>query len=385
MRIATGPTRKRALGEIAQFERDVVQPNSIGADSLYLGLEHLTAEGAILGPISVSKGDLASAKFRFTSQHVLYGKLRPYLRKVVRPTFDGICSTDIMPIRPGPELDRGYLYHWLRTPRVVALAEARSSGANLPRISPTIMRGFEIPLPELEEQKLIAQTLDKTEQIRRQIDELGEYGEKVIQSHFHTLFGSSRDFGRTWPLRTVDDVVEEIIDYRGKTPAKAQGGIPLVTARVVKNGSVQEPDEFISASTYAVWMRRGFPRVGDVVFTTEAPLGQVAILQRDDVALAQRIVLLRPRLDIVRSEYLSFALRSPFAISGILRRATGSTVKGIRQSELRKVPVPVPPIDLQIKFGEFYLAARNLCAGINDCSETAERFFQAVEAAVFIQ
>ena len=88
---------------------------------------------------------------------------------------------------------------------------------------------------------------------------------------------------------------------------------------------------------------------------------------------------------IVRSEYLSFALRSPFAISGIHRRATGSTVKGIRQSELRKVPVPTPPIELQIKFGEVCLAARKMSVGINEYSETAERFFQTVEAAAFIQ
>ena len=287
-------TRTKTLGEVAQFEREVVQPASISDGSLYLALEHLRGDGAILGPISVSKGDLASAKFRFTSKHILYGKLRPYLRKVVRPEFGGICSTDIIPIRPGPELDRDYLYHWLRTPRVVALAEARSSGANLPRISPTVMRGFEIPVPGLAEQKLIAQTLDRTEQVRRQIDGLSEYSEKIIESHFHALFGSSHEFGHTWPLRTIDDLVEEIIDYRGKTPTKAQGGIPLITARVIKNGSVQEPEEFISESTYAVWMRRGLPRIGDVVFTTEAPLGQVAILQRDDIALAQRIVLLRP-------------------------------------------------------------------------------------------
>ena len=62
------------------------------------------------------------------------------------------------------------------------------------------------------------------------------------------------------------------IDYRGKTPPKTTSGIPLITAKIVKNGAIQEPQEFIAESYYDEWMRRGIPKQGSVVFTTEAPL-----------------------------------------------------------------------------------------------------------------
>jgi len=71
-----------------------------------------------------------------------------------------------------------------------------------------------------------------------------------------------------------------LIDYRGKTPTKTSFGIPLITAKVVKGGRIETPDEFIAVDDYEPWMRRGIPKAGDVVMTTEAPLGEVAQLQR---------------------------------------------------------------------------------------------------------
>ena len=72
------------------------------------------------------------------------------------------------------------------------------------------------------------------------------------------------------------------IDYRGKTPPKTTSGIPLITAKIVKNGMIQEPQEFIAENYYDEWMRRGIPQKGSVVFTTEAPLGEVARIKTDD-------------------------------------------------------------------------------------------------------
>ena len=96
-----------------------------------------------------------------------------------------------------------------------------------------------------------------------------------------------------WRQAILEDVVERFIDYRGKTPPKTEFGIPLVTAKIVKNGSIQPPNEYISQDTYKRWMTRGYPIIGDVVLTTEAPLGEVALLKDSNVALAQRIILIR--------------------------------------------------------------------------------------------
>ena len=61
----------------------------------------------------VDAGELGSTKFDFTDRHILFGKLRPYLAKVALPNFNGVCSTDILPILPGEEVDRRYLCWFL--------------------------------------------------------------------------------------------------------------------------------------------------------------------------------------------------------------------------------------------------------------------------------
>ncbi len=154
------------LREIATISRYTVKPEDITSGTTYVGLEHITDEGRFAGVGTVVSGELASNKFRFDERHILYGKLRPYLRKIALPTFRGICSTDILPILPGPHVDRNYLYHYLRTPAMVELATSRSAGANLPRLSPGQLASFEIPFPPLPEQRRIAAILDAADALR---------------------------------------------------------------------------------------------------------------------------------------------------------------------------------------------------------------------------
>ncbi len=150
-----------------------------------------------------------------------------------------------------------------------------------------------------------------------------------------------------WEVNTIEESVETLIDYRGKTPKKVKFGIPLITAKIVKDGRIHEPEEFISSDDYDNWMRRGMPKPGDVVITTEAPLGEVAQLDGRKVALAQRLITLRGKTGYLDSTYLRFALQSPFVQGEIRRRESGTTVTGIKQSELRKALLPIPPFPEQ--------------------------------------
>jgi type I restriction enzyme S subunit len=143
------------------------------------------------------------------------------------------------------------------------------------------------------------------------------------------------------------DCMSAIIDYRGKTPRKTDTGVPLITARVVKGGRIETPNEFIDPREYDDWMRRGLPQVGDVLLTTEAPLGEVAQLLDARVALAQRLILLRGRPDVLDNTYLKFLMMSADVQSQLQGRASGTTVVGIKQSELRKVVLSLPPVDEQ--------------------------------------
>ncbi len=138
-----------------------------------------------------------------------------------------------------------------------------------------------------------------------------------------------------------------IIDYRGKTPRKTPSGIPLITAKIVKGGRIEKPDEFIDPLEYDEWMRRGLPEVGDVVMTTEAPLGEIAQLTDKRVALAQRLILLRAKPGILDNTYLKYLMMSADVQSQLHGRASGTTVVGIKQSELRKIVLSLPSISEQ--------------------------------------
>jgi hypothetical protein len=151
----------------------------------------------------------------------------------------------------------------------------------------------------------------------------------------------------TFDSYTLGEVCS-FIDYRGKTPKKATTGIPLITAKIVKNGFISKPDEFIAEEDYDSWMHRGIPRKGSVIMTTEAPLGEVARIPSDDrLAFAQRIIVLEPRQEILDAGFLYYALRDSVLMGRIKSRATGTTVTGIKAAELKKVEIDCPPIETQ--------------------------------------
>ena len=113
-----------------------------------------------------------------------------------------------------------------------------------------------------------------------------------------------------WKSLPLEECVAAIIDYRGKSPDKRPFGIPLITAKIIKSGRIEKPEEFIAETEYGEWMRRGIPQRGDVVMTTEAPLGEVAQLDGATIALAQRVIALRGKPGVVDNTFLKFLLQS---------------------------------------------------------------------------
>lgn len=114
-------------------------------------------------------------------------------------------------------------------------------------------------------------------------------------------------------------------------------------------GFVQRnPEEFIDASVYDDWMTRGFPQLGDVLFTTEAPPGNVAQLDTNEkVVIGQRLITLQTDREHVEPTYLKYALLSPAVQAEIQARRTGATVVGIKAKLLKEVPIPLAPLKEQ--------------------------------------
>ncbi len=170
-----------------------------------------------------------------------------------------------------------------------------------------------------------------------------------------------------FPTKAIGELTATVIDYRGKTPKKSDSGIWLVTAKNIKHGVIKSsPREYVPAETYDRVMRRGIPQFGDIVITTEAPLGEVGqIRTAEKIALAQRVILLRGNPDLINQNYYFYALQS-YEVQGRLKaRATGTTVLGIKQSELRQVLIPLPPLHTQRKIAAILSAYDDLIENNN--------------------
>jgi type I restriction enzyme S subunit len=176
-----------------------------------------------------------------------------------------------------------------------------------------------------------------------------------------------------WDLLPLEQCMAEIIDYRGKTPNKTNFGIPLITAKIVKGGRISEIQEYINPKDYDSWMCRGLPKSGDVVMTTEAPLGEIAQLDNRKAALAQRLITLRGKIGILDNGYLKFLMQSDFVQNQLNSRATGTTVLGIKQSELRKILLILPPLPEQ-------KAIAHILGTLDDKIELNQKMNQTLEA-----
>lgn len=154
----------------------------------------------------------------------------------------------------------------------------------------------------------------------------------------------------TFEKLIMEDALDAIIDYRGRTPEKSQIGIPTLSAKSVKNGQIDYSEcYYISPEEYKKFMTRGFPQKGDILLTTEAPLGMVAKLDRTDVAVAQRLLTLRGKKGVLDNDFLMYYLQSPEGQGLLKAKETGTTVTGIKQAEFRKIVIKVPNFQTQKK------------------------------------
>lgn len=178
--------------------------------------------------------------------------------------------------------------------------------------------------------------------------------------------------------------IADFIDYRGKTPNKTTFGVPLITAKIVKNGTIQEPTEYISKEDYPKWMTRGFPKVGDIVLTTEAPLGEVAQIKDASFALAQRIITIRGKEGIIDNGYLKYFLQSAKGQHRLKERETGTTVTGIKSAELKQVLISAPDIETQTAIAEILSSLDDKIELNNKINQELENLAQTLFKQWFI-
>ncbi|WBL64065.1 restriction endonuclease subunit S [Thauera sp. WB-2] len=325
------------------------------------------------------------------------GKTKGMVAQLGIPTT---CNQSMAALIPDHRFEPRYLYYWLtanyQNIRNMAGGEARD-GLNL-----EMLGSIPCPVPPVDEQQTIARFLDaKTAQIdalvaqkRQLITKLKEKRSALIARTVTRGLPPEaakaaglepnpemKDSGgeclgplpRHWQVLPMTKYLSDMSDYRGKTPEKTDDGVFLVTARNVRMGYIdyESSQEFVAVDEYDEIMRRGLPKLGDILFTTEAPLGNVALVDREDIALAQRIIRFRMRRDFFHSRFTLYAMLADYFQSQLKSLSTGSTAEGLKASKLSVLRLIAPPVAEQQVIAEFLDAECRHMDGLLAATEAA--------------
>jgi type I restriction enzyme S subunit len=151
-----------------------------------------------------------------------------------------------------------------------------------------------------------------------------------------------------WSYKPVTELINSDVDYRGKTPPKAESGIPCISAANVKNGTVQIGDKYVSEEVYKGWTTRGLIKAGDVLITTEAPVAEVAQVPTDRTYLiTRRVIALQVNPETANPTFLKYALLSPRNKERLEILAHGATVPRLYKEDILEFKIWCPPLAVQ--------------------------------------
>ena len=247
-------------------------------------------------------------------------------------------------------------------------------GMGIPHVNGDTLGNIGIPVPNSEEQTAIANVLDNK---TARIDTLIEKDKRLIKllkerrtaliNHAVTkgldpnvkLKDSGVDWigeiPEGWEVVPLLKFLESKVDYRGATPEKVVEGVFLVTGKNIKEGKIdyELSQEFVPEDQYKEIMHRGKPQIGDLLFTTEAPLGEVANVDNETIALAQRIIKMRGQKDKLDNYYLKYYIMTALFQRHLQSYATGSTALGIKASNMCFLRLIVPSLKKQTTIANF--------------------------------
>ncbi|MGM9580863.1 MAG: restriction endonuclease subunit S [Anaerovibrio sp.] len=393
------------LGIISSYAQPKVKikPNDINGSTWSLDLEDIEKNtGKIVSKVYASERNIKGEKVIFSAGNILYSKLRPYLKKILIATDDGVTTPELVPFYVyGTECQRYFMWY-LRSPYVDITINSVCYGTKMPRVGTDTMCNLVIPLPPLAEQKRIVARLEEilplVDAYEKAYNELQELNKKFPVNLKNSLLqmaiegklveqrpedGNASDLlkkikaekaklikekkikkEKPLPPITEDEIPFEVpeswrwvrlsdiynfIDYRGKTPNKISSGVVLITASNIRKGYLDfSKKDYISVEEYNTRLNRGITQKGDLLFTTEAPMGNVCVNTVETVSCGQRVITFQQydKSSIVNCLYNYFIL-SPFFQAQINKKATGTTAKGIKAAILKLLLIPLPPLGEQ--------------------------------------
>lgn len=240
-----------------------------------------------------------------------------------------------------------YLYYFLSSKRDQFIKDG--VGGAQPNISAGYLKNVQFDLIPVSQQEDVVERLDKVENLtalrKQQLAKLDE----LVKARFIEMFGACKS------TMAVNDVCLIITDGTHQPPKFQHKGIPFIlVSNVAGNKVTYETEKFISEETYEELVKRTPIEIGDVLLSTVGSYGHPAVVLEERKFLFQRhIAYLKPNRDLINSQYLHSALLAPDTQRQIEENVKGIAQKTLNLSEIRKIIIPVPGMDLQNEFAGF--------------------------------
>ncbi len=327
------------LGDVAELAKDTFIPT--GNDNLnYIGLEHIEQETLRLNSVGRST-DVSSQKFLFKKNDILFGKLRPYFRKVVKPQFEGICSTDIWVVRAKQNFDQDFVFYFFANWDFVDTANSGEGGTRMPRADWNFLKGTQWILPrDKDEQHAIASILssldDKIDLLHHQNKTL----EQLAETLFRQWFVEEAD--ECWEIKTIADIIE-VRDGTHDSPKQSESGFYLITSRHMKPSGIDFSTAYkISEVDYNEVNKRSKVDKNDILFSMIGTLGLIYLVTDEPHFAIKNIGLFKSSQKPWITNFLFLLLKSSIGQKFIYESADGSTQEYITLGNLRGFEFPYP-------------------------------------------
>ena len=343
-------------------------------------------------PDIVKGSEIGSSKQLVQENDVMISKIVPHIRRASvvckKGNFRQIASGEWIVFRSN-KIYPDYLKHVLISDNFNKqfMATVSGVGGSLLRARPAFVSKIKIALPPLEEQRRIASILDKANELRQKRQEAIEKLDQLLQATFIDMFGDPVSNPKNWETTSIDKICSNIVDCVNKTAPVVEYETPYKMIRTtnVRNYKVDLSSvRYVEKETFDKWNRRLTPQRGDVILTREAPVGEVGILESDDsVFLGQRLMLYRINLEFTTPEYLLYFLMSDSFKIQYEQMSSGSTVKHLSVPQCSKWNILVPPIELQLKFSQFYKMIHSNSKLMHISFDKADTLFKSLQNQAF--
>ncbi|QDC90065.1 restriction endonuclease subunit S [Candidatus Methylopumilus universalis] len=266
-----------------------------------------------------------------------------------------LFSTGFAILRPNKSLIfPRYLFHLIKSIEFQIKKDSLCTGATQKAITNDKLKTIEIILPSIQDQKKIALILDKSSEIivkrKLTITKLDE----LVQSIFADMFGDLSGNSKNWPDKLLGDVLDQITYGLTVRPKYIENGIPLVSAREIKDGYVNlQNAPRISIADFNNLSNKSKAKVGDILFSKTGSIGHSALVGSiEEFAISQNAARLSFDKKTVNNVYALYYLRSKGIQDLAKRSAIGNAVKDLQLGVMKRFPFPLPPMDLQILFAK---------------------------------